>query len=251
MLDQILPRVRKEVARRKKRDPDLSTRLTPIQDFRKAIEQSRTRPALIAEIKPRSPSEGAFATGLTVAARAREYKTGGASAISILTEPHFFGGHLENLVQARQEVALPLLQKDFILDPLQLEEAYAYEADAVLLMVSVLGEKTGEFLDTARAHGLQALVEVHNEQELDTARSAGATLIGINNRDMKSLQVDLATTLRLAPRIPPGALLVCESGIKTREDVRRVVQAGARAVLVGTTLMKTTRPSEILRGLAL
>lgn len=249
VLDRILADVRREVARRKRKYPDLSDRLTKVLDFEATLRRAK-RPALIAEIKPRSPSGGDLGVAVRPERQARLYLEGGADAISVLTEPVHFGGDPEHLVAVRQEFdAVPLLRKDFILDPYQVEEAYGYEADAVLLMVSVLGEKTGEFLDHAREAGLQALVECHDERELDTAAKAGATLVGINNRNMATLAVDLAVTERLAPKVPDGAFLVSESGVERPEDVRRLVRAGAHGVLVGTAAMKAKDPAAFLRSL--
>lgn len=248
ILDQIVAEVRKEVARRKKKNPNLSDRLTKIVDFEGALRRAR-RPALIAEIKPKSPSGGEL-SAVRPERQARAYVDGGADAISVLTERSFFGGDPEHLVAVRQEFeAVPLLRKDFLLDPFQVEEAYAYEADAVLLMVSVLGSRLGEMLDAVKEQKLQALVEVHDGKELDIALKAGATLVGVNNRDMRTLEVDLGTTERLAQKVPDPVFLVSESGVERPEDVKRVVKVGADAVLVGTALMKAKDPAALLRSL--
>lgn len=248
LLDQIVAEVRKEVARRKKKRPDLSDRLTKIVDFEGRLRRAR-RPALIAEIKPKSPTGGVFRPA-PPRRQAKAYVEGGADAISVLTEPKFFGGDPENLVAVRQEFeSVPLLRKDFILDPFQVEEAYAYEADAVLLMVSVLGPRLGEMLDAVKEQKLQALVEVHDERELDAALKAGATMVGVNNRDMRTLEVDLGVTERLAGQVPDSVFLVSESGVERPEDVKRVVDAGADGILVGTALMKARDPAALLREL--
>lgn len=249
ILDQIVAEVRKEVARRKQKSPDLSDRLTKIVDFEGALRRAR-RPAIIAEIKPKSPSGGELKVAVRPEKQARAYVEGGADAISVLTERSFFGGDPEHLVAVRQEFeAVPLLRKDFILDRFQVEEAYAYEADAVLLMVSVLGPRLGEMLDAVKEQKLQALVEVHDEKELDVAVKAGATLLGVNNRDMASLEVDLGVTERLAPKVPDSAFLVSESGVERPGDVKRLLKAGADGVLVGTSLMKAKDPAALLRSL--
>jgi indole-3-glycerol phosphate synthase len=251
VLDQIVAEVRKEVARRKRKDPDLSDRLTKIVDFEAALRRART-PALIAEIKPKSPSGGELKPGVRPERQAKAYVEGGADAISVLTEPKFFGGDPEHLVAVRQEFeSVPLLRKDFLLDPFQVEEAYAYEADAVLLMVSVLGPRLGEMLDAVKEQKLQALVEVHDERELDAALKAGATLVGVNNRNMRTLEVDLGVTERLAERVPDSVFLVSESGVERPEDVKRAVKAGADGILVGTALMKAKDPAALLRSLRL
>ncbi len=249
VLDQIVAEVRKEVARRKRKAPDLSDRLTKIVDFEGALRRAR-RPALIAEIKPKSPSGGELRPGVRPERQAKAYVEGGADAISVLTERAFFGGDPEHLVAVRQEFeSVPLLRKDFLLDPFQVEEAYAYEADAVLLMVSVLGPRLGEMLDAVKEQKLQALVEVHDEKELEIALLAGATMVGANNRDMRTLQVDLGATERLAKKVPDPVFLVSESGVERPEDVKRVAKAGADGVLVGTALMKAKDPAALLRSL--
>ncbi len=206
--------------------------------------------SLIAEVKRRSPSEGLIREVDPVEA-ARAYERGGARAISVLTEPHRFGGSLEDLKRVRQAVELPLLRKDFVVDPFMLEEARAYGASAALLIVALLGELTGAYLERANALGLEALVEVHTERELELALESGAEILGINNRDLVSLRVDLATAPRLgrlARERGFRGLLVAESGYARREDLKGL-EGLFDAVLVGTSLMKRPDLAEAVREL--
>lgn len=210
--------------------------------------------AVIAEIKRASPSQGAIAP-LDPVAAARAYAAGGASALSVLTEPRHFGGSLQNLrdVASSQagESTLPLLRKDFTVHPRQVVEAAAAGASAVLLIVAVLGEQTRAYLEFARSLGLDALVEVHEDKELDVALSAGATLIGVNNRDLRSLEIDLTTAPRLGRRARDegfDGVLVAESGYRSREELR-AVEGIADAVLVGTSLAGSGDLTEALRRL--
>jgi len=196
-------------------------------------------PRIIAELKRRSPSRGEIRAGFDPVDCARAYAEGGAAALSVLTDEHFFGGHLSYLEKVRAAVDLPLLRKDFVIDARQIEESRLAGADAVLLIVAALSpEALRELLDCADAHSLDALVEVHDEHELATACDAGARLIGINNRDLRTFTTDLAVTERLAPRVLPGVLVVAESGIFHHEDLARLGRAGAHAFLVGESLMR-------------
>ena len=172
-------------------------------------------------------------------ALARTYEANGASAISVLTEPDFFGGSLEHLKAVRAAVQLPVLCKDFVVDEYQLVEARVAGADCVLLIVALLTDQRLERLEKAvRAHAMQALVEVHNEGELRRALATGATLIGINNRDLVKMEIDPQTTLRLRPLITPGPTVVSESGIATKEDIRALAELGVDAALVGEALLR-------------
>lgn len=194
---------------------------------------------LLAELKRASPVAGLLARGFDPIPRAPEYVAAGAAALSVLTDPHFQGS-LADLVAVRAAVDCPVLQKDFVVDEYQLWEARAHGADAVLLIVSILEPaRLHDLYRAARALGLSALVEVHDEGELDRAADLGAGLLGINNRDLKTFRTDLATTERLAPRAPAGVRLVSESGIATRADVARVAAAGVHAVLVGEALSRS------------
>jgi indole-3-glycerol phosphate synthase len=197
------------------------------------------RVALIAEFKRRSPSAGTLAAGEEAADVVRLYEREGAAAVSVLTDASDFGGDLADLGAVCAAVKLPALRKDFLVDAAGLYEARAVGASAALLIAAMLarGELEG-MLQAAREVDLECLVEVHDEGELESALAAGATLIGINNRDLRSLTIDLGVTERLAPAIPEGVTLVSESGIKDADDVRRVRDAGVHAVLVGESLLR-------------
>jgi indole-3-glycerol phosphate synthase len=205
---------------------------------------------VIAECKRRSPSRGVLRAAYDPAAIAAEYEQAGAAAISVLTEPAFFDGSLEHLAAVRERVALPLLRKDFVLDEYQLLEARAAGADAILLIVAALDDGSLRRLAASAASlGLAALVEVHDERELERAVAAGAAIIGVNNRNLKTLDVDTEASMRLAPAIPEAAVGVAESGLKTGGDLRRLRAAGYRGFLVGERLMSAARPGEALAAL--
>ena len=205
---------------------------------------------VIAECKRRSPSKGVLAARYDPAAIAQSYERGGAAAISVLTEPTFFDGALAHLEAVRKAVALPLLRKDFVVDEYQLFEARAAGADAILLIVAALEQ--GDLVrlqGRAWELGLAALVEVHDEAELARAIDSGARLIGVNNRNLRTLQVDVEASYRLAGRIPKGVVGVSESGLRSREDLTRLTAAGYRAFLVGERFMTDPDPSRALRAL--
>ncbi|KHG64734.1 indole-3-glycerol phosphate synthase [Thermus sp. 2.9] len=209
----------------------------PVPSFRKALLLPGL--SLIAEVKKQSPSEGAIRQVDPVEA-AQAYARGGARALSVLTEPHHFGGSLEDLWRVRKGVALPVLRKDFVVDPFMLEEARAFGASAALLIVAVLGELTGAYLERARALGLDALVEVHTERELELALEAGAEILGINNRDLATLRIDLSTAPRLGRLARDrgfSGVLVAESGYGRREELK-ALEGLFDAVLIGTSLMR-------------
>ena len=211
----------------------------------------RARPfvAVIAEIKRRSPSAGAIAPALSASVQAQAYAAGGASAISVLTEPTQFGGSLADL-DAAAPVGVPLLRKDFIVDRLQLLEAAAHGASAILLIARALPpERLAELYAVAVVFGLDVLVEVHDEDELSVAIAANYPIIGVNNRNLETLEVDAAVTAHLIPRIPSSTVVVYESGVRTRFDVERAASTGADAVLVGTALSDADRPADLLRQL--
>jgi len=231
-----------------------------VRDFFGALAQPRHGDVgLIAEVKKASPSLGVICPDFDPVRIAREYEAAGASCLSVLTDEQFFQGSLEYLKAIRAAVRLPLLRKDFIIDERQILEAILWGADAILLIVAILSdEQLSHFHALADAAGLTALVEVHDETELERALRCGARLIGVNNRDLKTFKVDLATTERLAARLAqalipsdgetchfslggrsPSQLLVAESGIHTRADVERLKACGSRAILVGESLMKT------------
>jgi len=214
------------------------------RDFLAALRRPKHSVALIAEVKKASPSAGVICKDFDPVRIAKEYEAAGASCLSVLTDEKFFQGSLDYLRQIRAAVKLPLLRKDFIIDERQILEAIEWGADAILLIVAILDDtRLMRFHSLAREAGIAALVEVHDETELVHATAAGAELIGVNNRDLKTFKVDLGTTERLAARLASrglsdGQLLVAESGIHTRADVERLAKAGAKAILVGESLMK-------------
>jgi indole-3-glycerol phosphate synthase len=218
------------------------------RDFRGALV-SRD-PAIIAEIKKASPSKGLLSANFDPVALAKEYETGGAAALSVLTDQHFFQGSLANLHAAREATKLPVLRKDFTLDEYHVVEAAAHGADAILLIVALLdAPRIRTLRKLAAGYGMSALVEAHDETEVDIALEGGADLIGVNNRDLKTFEVNLDTSLRLADRIPPGVVKVAESGIHSAADVSRLRAAGFQAFLVGEHLMKSASPAAALSAL--
>ncbi len=206
--------------------------------------------SLIAEMKRASPSKGPIRPDATVAEVVAAYQRAGARAVSVLTEPEWFKGSLDDLAAARAACDLPLLRKDFVVDEYQLLEARAAGADAVLLIVAALDERRlSELIGAASDLGMDSLVEVHDEEEVETAVEAGAEVIGVNNRDLHSLEVDLDTTFRLLSDVPAGTVVVAESGISRREDVERLETAGVDAILVGEALMTSADPVRAVREL--
>ena len=205
---------------------------------------------VIAEVKRSSPSRGPIRPDLVLEDLVCSYVRGGASAISVLTEPEYFGGDLSDIGRAREVTSLPILRKDFIIDVYQLLESRAAGASAVLLIAALLEkEMLASLLERGREIGLEALVEVHDEAELEAALEAGAEIVGINNRDLKTLQVDLETTLKLAPRVPSGRVLVSESGYSRQEEAAAALQAGVHAILVGEALVRSEKPEELIAEL--
>lgn len=239
-LDRIFEVKREEVAEAKYRKP-LSEVRAEAEDaeeprgFLKALKGAMQKPALIAEIKKASPSKGLIRSDFDPIQIAEAYEQAGASALSVLTDEKFFQGSPENLKKAKRASSLPCLRKDFIFDPYQIHEARSWGADAVLLIVASLERSQVEDLSGLIAeYGMDALVEVHTEREAEIALESGCQLIGINNRNLEDFTTDLATTERIAPMISPYACVVSESALNTAEDVARVRQAGAEAVLIGT-----------------
>lgn len=245
ILDEILEHKREEVASARLRVPPAALeesleKAPATRGFRRALAGAEP-PAVIAEIKRRSPSRGLIRADFDAVAIARAYAEGGAAALSVLTDERYFGGHLDFLRAVRDAVALPLLRKDFVIDAYQIDEARVAGADAVLLIVAALRPEDLAALHThADARALDALVEVHDEAELDLALEVGARLIGVNNRDLRTFEVDLGVTERVARRLSgrDDVLLVAESGIFDPEDVARLARAGVRAYLVGESLMR-------------
>lgn len=223
-------------------------RAEPARGFRASLAQPGLR--VIAECKRRSPSRGVLRELYDPVAIASGYVRAGAAAVSVLTEPAFFDGRLAHLEAVRRAVVLPLLRKDFVVSPYQVLEARAAGADAVLLIVAALDDDALRgLLGTAAAVGLDALVEVHDEAELDRAAAAGATLIGANNRNLRTLDVDLDASQRLASCMPAGVLAVAESGLRARDDLERLHAAGYGAFLIGERLMTAPDPGDALAGL--
>lgn len=241
ILSRIVDTKRAEVAALRPHAAELRDRARcapPTRGFARALR----RPAevrLLAEIKRRSPSAGPIRPGSSPDQVATDYLRGGAAALSVLTDREYFDGSLEALQAARAAVDLPLLRKDFTIDPVQVYEARAAGADAVLLIVRILeDEQLRELLGLAADLGLDSLVEVHDAEEIDRALAAGATLLGVNNRDLRTFRTELDLTLRLAPRVPAQVTLVAESGIRTPDDVCVLGAAGVDAILVGESLMR-------------
>lgn len=221
----------------------------PPRAFRKALDRAG-EVMVIAEVKRRSPGAGDIRPGLDPVELATSYASGGAAALSVLTDGPYFGGSLEDLRRVRGVVPMPVLRKDFIIDPLQVWEARGAGADAILLIVRILEDDAlGDLLRLGNSLGMGVLVEVHDEVELRRALAVGAEIIGINNRDLATFRTDLAVTESLLAGIPQGVLVVSESGMRVRGDVERVGAAGAHAVLVGEGLLKAQAPGEATAGL--
>lgn len=244
-LDQICATKREEVAARKALatvgDLDrLAGDQTAPRGFRAALEEkARSGFALIAEIKKASPSKGLIRADFRPAEHAVAYQRGGAACLSVLTDAPYFQGHEDYLADARRACALPVLRKDFMVDPWQVAEARAIGADAILIIVAALDDiAMVEIEAAALERGMDVLVEVHDEPEMERAARLGSRLIGVNNRDLKTFRTDLATTERLATLAPAGTLLVGESGIETHADCERLSRAGVRTFLVGESLMR-------------
>jgi indole-3-glycerol phosphate synthase len=252
-LETVVERTREEVDRRRRAVPasELEGRIGPVprgRPFSEALVGEGI--SLIAEMKRASPSRGPIRPDASVTEVVRAYERAGAAACSVLTEGEHFGGSLDDLVEARTAVRIPLLRKDFVVDEYQLLEARAAGADAVLLIVAALKRKRlARLMAAAGDLGLDCLVEVHGEKDMDKALAAGSEIVGINNRDLHSLEVDTATTFRLLPDVPAGTLVVAESGIQSRDDVRRLQDAGVDAILVGEALMRAVDPAGTVRAL--
>ncbi|WP_028708568.1 indole-3-glycerol phosphate synthase TrpC [Propionicicella superfundia] len=247
VLDEIVARTRSDLAERRIAVPvgTLEDRLDAVAPPRPLLPRLREGFGAICEVKRSSPSKGALAPIPDPAALAGEYAAGGAAAISVLTEPHRFGGSLDDLVAVRRAVDVPVLRKDFLVDPYQIIEARAAGADIVLLIVAALSDADLRALYAlARSLDLTVLVEAHTAAEVDTAVELGARLVGVNNRDLQTLQVDLAQFETLAGRVPAGIVKVAESGIFTAADVARLVSAGADAILVGEALVRHGSPAQ-------
>jgi indole-3-glycerol phosphate synthase len=256
ILAEILAAKRVEVAAARRKWPlgDVEAAAAAAPEPRSLADALRRPPGgpirALAEIKRASPSAGPIRPGADAAAIAREYAAGGAAAVSVLTDARFFDGSLAALGAVRSAIDLPLLRKDFLVDPYQVVEARASGADAVLLIVAALeGGALVELAATALSLGMDVLVEVHSEAELARALATGAAQIGVNHRDLRSFGIDMGLTARLRPGVPDGCVLVAESGIRTPADVRALAGAGADAILVGETLMRAPSPGAALARL--
>jgi indole-3-glycerol phosphate synthase len=255
-LERIVASTRAELGRRRRAVPLAALEREAVQraasDDRRCFVQALTSPglSLIAEHKRRSPSAGMIRDGIALETVVQAYERGGAAALSVLTEQSSFGGSLDDLRAARAAAALPILRKDFVVDPYQVLESFASGADAILLIVAALPER-----DLVQLHaqalelGMAALVEVHDERELGAAVTAGAQVIGINNRDLATLAVDTRRTFELLPQIPAGAATVAESGFSRREELDELAHAGVDAVLVGEALMRSADIEAACRAL--
>jgi indole-3-glycerol phosphate synthase len=252
-----LPDILATIVERKKldlavREPDVEARaersIAQRRDFLAAL--AAHAPAVIAEIKKASPSKGVLAAEFDPAAIARTYEQGGAAALSVLTDEKHFQGSLSDLEAARGAVKLPALRKDFTIDAYHVHQAAAHGADAILLIAAILSERQmRDFRELAERYRMAALVEVHNEEDLDPAIASGASVIGVNNRNLHTFEVSLDTSIRLAEKIPAGVVRVAESGIHSSADVQRLRAAGYQAFLVGEHLMKSGDPAGAIRAL--
>jgi indole-3-glycerol phosphate synthase len=255
-LPDILSRI---VARKRVELADVQARLSELErraesalplhrDFRGALE--RGGPAIIAEIKKASPSKGVLTTDFDPVRSARAYARGGAAALSVLTDQQFFQGSLDYLEDARAAADLPVLRKDFTIDEAHVVEAAAHSADAILLIAAILTvDELRRYRELAGQFNMAALVEVHDEHELAAAVDSGASIIGVNNRNLRTFEVTLDTSLRLAGRMPPHVVKVTESGIHTHDDIALLAQAGFQAFLVGERLMLAPDPAAALKEL--
>lgn len=253
ILDEIIEYKRHEVEKQKKSVGRIDE--TALQcsdrDFANAIRRAENElPKVIAEVKKASPSKGIIRSDFEPVKIALSYENAGAAAISVLTDEKFFQGHLEYLKACREAVSLPALRKDFIIDEFQILESRASGADAMLLIAAVLDtDELKQFRETAESLGMAGLVEVHDEDELRKAVQSEARIIGINNRDLRTFEVDINTTLKLAKAAPKDVILVSESGISNKNDLYRLADAGIDAVLIGEALMRADDPGAALRGL--
>jgi indole-3-glycerol phosphate synthase len=253
ILDKIVETKRREVADRKAGRPltDLERMISgrsPARDFAKAIGSGDC--AIIAEVKRRSPSRGLLRPDFDPVRIAREYENHGAAAVSVLTDATYFGGCNADLAAVKDAVTLPVLRKEFIIDPYQICEARAIGADAVLLIAAILGDhQLQAYRELAESLGMAALVEVHEREELAAALSCGARIIGINNRNLRTFVTDIRTSAELAPLIPQDRIVIAESGIRTRGEIETLLQAGIRAFLIGETLIAAPKIGPKLKEL--
>jgi indole-3-glycerol phosphate synthase len=251
-LGRIVAEARERVSGLRARESELvqaAERAPAVSGFGAALDKATV--GVIAEVKRRSPSKGWINAGISAEAQASAYVLGGATAISVLTEPAHFGGSLDDLLAVREAVGVPVLKKDFHVDPIQLVEARALGASAALLIVRALSPADLELMtDHARRLALEVLVEVRDADELERALEAGATIVGINNRNLETLQIDPRTSERLLRLVPTSVVAIAESGIAERSDVERVALAGANAVLVGSVISAAADPSAAVAALS-
>ncbi len=251
-LEGILQAKRNEIARLRPRRTELDRQAlarTDFRSFQSALQQDNEKIAVIAEVKKASPSAGVIAKSFEPVEIAEDYELNGANAISVLTDAEFFQGKLEDLVNVRGNVSLPVLRKDFILDEIQIAESVANGADAILLIVAALEQsQLVDLLKSAAEYKVATLVEVHTQKELHRALEAGAKIMGINNRNLATFEVDLGVTESLCREVPDEVTLVSESGIKTSQDVARLKACGIDAILVGEALMRGQVSIEELRA---
>jgi indole-3-glycerol phosphate synthase len=257
ILERILQVKRAEIAASRERVPQAEVEkraheAPPARDFVGAIRKKLDAgmPAVIAEIKRASPSKGLLRPHFDPAQIAKSYEAGGAACMSVLTDKEFFQGAPEHLIAAKAACGIPALRKDFVIDPYQVYESRAMGADCILLIVACLSSPEMADLESlARKLGMAVLVEVHDSAELDKAGSLGTPLLGINNRNLRTFETRLDTTLDLMPRVPPGRIVVAESGIATKADVARLRSGRVNAFLVGETFMRAPDPGLALKGL--
>jgi indole-3-glycerol phosphate synthase len=253
VLDRIIEARRAAIAHRKKAVPETALRFgakhgKPVRDFAAALTRDSLN--VIAELKKASPSRGLIRADFDPISLAKSLEAAGAAALSVLTEEEFFQGELKYMRDARAAVSVPVLRKDFIVDPWQVWEARATDADSFLLIVAALGDALlGELLGLGRELGMEPLVEVHTREELTRALDTGARILGVNNRDLKTLEVRIETSEELVAAIPDECIAVCESGLRTHEDLVRLRDAGFDAFLIGEHLMAQPDPAEALREL--
>lgn len=253
VLDEIVVRTRARLQAEAKPDrreaEEVASRREPFA-FRRALAQTGPAPRVIAEIKAASPSAGPISPDPAVESIAGDYARGGAAAISVVTEPEFFRGSRDWVARARNASGLPVVMKDFVVEPSQILRGIAAGADAMLLLASLLeSSRLRDYVSLLEAYGCDALVEVHDEEELERAIASGASLIGVNNRDLRDFRVDLSTSERLSALMPVDVTRVAESGIATRADVERLERAGFHAFLVGESLLRQPDRAEAVRAL--
>ena len=250
MLDEILQRTMADLPILRDREAEFATVANRMPDpvgFRAGLQAAGL--GVIAEVKRKSPSRGMIDADLDPVTQARAYEVGGAVAVSVLTEPHFFSGSVEDLIAVKDRIDLPVLRKDFVVDPVQVIQARAIGADAILLIMACLSDRQAtDLLDEAARWGLDVLVEAHTSDEARRAVDCGARIVGVKNRDLSNFDVDLAMAERIAPLLPADVVRVAESGIWTVDDARRMGAVGYDAVLVGEALVRSDDPGALIRG---